>query len=106
MECCEGADHEKLCEDRALRLHERLKSNLELMDKYDEIMNEQLKMGVLEPVSEKDVENKGGVVHVMPRHLYVHEDKSSTKATVLYDGSAHAKENPVSINHCLDKDPT
>ena len=95
-------DHEKLCEDRALRLHERLKRNPELMEKYDEMMKEQLKTGVLEPVPEKDSENKGGTVHVLPHHPVVREDKSTTKVRVVYDGSEHTKDNQVSINHCLE----
>ena len=98
-------DHEKLCEDRALRLHERLKRNPELMEKYDEIMKEQLKTGVLEPVPEKDAENKEGTVHVLPHHPVVREDKSTTKVRVVYDGSAHTKDNPVSINHYLEQGP-
>ena len=87
-------DHEKLCEDRASHLHERLKRNPELTEKYDEIVKEQLKTGVLEPVPEEDVESKGGTVHVLPHHPVVREDKSTTKVRVVYDGSAHTKDNP------------
>ena len=98
-------DHEKLCEDRALCLHERLKRNPELMERYDETMKEQLKTGVLEPVPDKDPENKGGTVHVLPRHPVIREDKSTTKVRAVYDGSAHTKDNPVSTNHCLQQGP-
>ena len=89
-------DHEKLCEDRASCLHERLKRNPELTEKYDEIMKEQL---MLEPVPEKDAENKGGTVHVLPHHPVVREDRSTTKVRVVYDGSAHTKDNPDLTSH-------
>ena len=49
--------------------------------------------------------NKGGTVHVLPHHPVVREDKSTTKVRVVYDGSAHTKDNPVSINNCLEQGP-
>ena len=61
------------------------------------MMKEQLKTGVLEPVSERDVENKGGTVHVMPHHPVMRDDKSTTKVRAVYDGSAHTKDNPALI---------
>ena len=58
----------------------------ELLDKYDAIIREQIKQGIVVPV------DKNGIsplkVHYLPHHAIVRKDRATTKVRVVYDASA------------------
>ena len=96
-------DHHQLSVDRVNYLLQHLKKNKELLARYDRIIQEQLEDGVIEPV---DPNGKGGTkIHYMPHHGVVRENKATTKLRIVYDGSAHLKNDPTSINSCLKQGP-
>ena len=57
-----------------------------MLAKYDAVIQEQLSLGIIVPVSEN--ENSFNRVHHLPHHAVIRHDKSTTKVSVVYDASA------------------
>ena len=70
------------------------------MAKYDDIMQKQLKDGIIEKIEEKSRSSAGHVTY-LPHRPVVNEEKSLTKIRIAYDASAKAGE--YSLNECLYK---
>ena len=75
----------------------------ELIDKYDDIIQNQLKLGVIEKVTSN---RKDTTKHYIPHHAVINPDKASTKVRVVYDASAKIKKGQKSLNECLYPGPT
>ena len=45
------------------------------------------------------------MVHYLPHHCIIRQDKQTTKLRIVYDGSAKTKEDRVSLNDCLETGP-
>ena len=86
---------------RLKKLKSRLSNDVELLNDYDNVFKEQLKLGIIE-----EVEEPGEVGHVtyLPYREIIREDKTSTKLRVVFDASAKSREN-VSLNDVLYKGP-
>lgn len=87
--------------------HGRLRSLLNRTNKstlklYDETIKEQIKLGIVEEISQSNIISNHPV-HYLPHHFVLQEDKS-TKLRIVYDASAHLKDNN-SLNQCLYKGP-
>ena len=87
---------------RLSSLISRLKTNPKLLLEYDNIIQEQIKSGVVEPAN--DVLVPVGNVHYLPHREVVREDKNTTKVRVVYDASA--KGHGTSLNDCLHTGPS
>ena len=87
---------------RLSSLISRLKTNPKLLLEYDNIIQEQIKSGVVEPAN--DVLVPVGNVHYLPHREVVREDKNTTKVRVVYDASA--KGPGTSLNDCLHTGPS
>ena len=72
----------------------------EISRHYNDVIQEQLKQGIIEPV-EQGVNNGVGKVHYIPHHEVIRVDKETTKLRVVYDASARAGRNSPSLNDCL-----
>ena len=96
-------DHYQLSISQANYLLRHLQENKELLAKYDCIIQEQLEAGVIEIVDPKEMSDRK--THYMPDHGVIRENKSTTKLRIVYDGSAHEKEDHTSINSCLRQGP-
>lgn len=101
-------ENPELPENRALA-HGRLKSCLkrlsdkpEFLHKYDEIIQDQFKKGVIEKV-----ENSGqsGLKHYIPHHAVITPQKTTTKVRIVYDASAKTSPENKSLNECLYRGP-
>ena len=75
----------------------------ELIDKYNDIIQNQLKLGVIEKVT---CNRKDTTKHYIPHHAVINPDKASTKVRVVYDASAMIKKGQKSLNECLYPGPT
>ena len=75
----------------------RLNTNPNLLQEYDNIIQDQVKSGVVE--SANDVHVPVGKVYYLPHREVVREDKNTTKIRVVYDASA--KGPGTSLNDCL-----
>ncbi len=69
----------------------RLNTNPNLLQEYDNIIQDQVKSGVVE--SANDVLVPVGNVHYLPHREVVREDKNTTKVRVVYDASAKGSWN-------------
>lgn len=80
------------------RLHRLL---CRLLDKYDHMIKDQLAKGIIEAVPNE--KNQPAMVHYLPHHIVVRQDKTTTKLRIAYDASA--KCDGPSLNECLHKGP-
>ena len=86
---------------RLSSLVRRLKQNPQLLDQYDEIIQEQLDQNIIEEVKE---EPKGREFYI-PHKPVIRETAESTKMRIVYDASARANEKSPSLNDCLETGP-
>ena len=86
----------------------RLKSQLKTFkndedrrDKYDGLIQEQMKKGIIEMVAG----NTSNLVHYIPHHAVVTPQHTTTKVPIVYDASAKTKKENLSLNECLYRGP-
>ena len=84
---------------KALKI--KLDKKLELLEQYDEIMQNQLKLGIIERVESSPIV---GEVTYLPHRCVIREEKETTKVRVVFDGSAKSK-GPI-LNECVYKGPS
>ena len=95
-------DHYGLCQRRLQGLLRRLRQNPKQLKQYDSVIQEQLRLGIVEAVPEPSICN-GNRVHYLPHHGVFRHDKLTTKLRVVYDASA--KTDGPSLNDCLYTGP-
>lgn len=106
-------DHYAICMNRLRYLQHKLLKSPELLQRYDSIIQDQLKQGIIEPVMEgaasllktNDIVNTNRMVHYLPHHCVIRQDKQTTKLRIVYDGSAKTKTDSISLNDCLETGP-
>lgn len=87
---------------RLKSLVRRMKDNPDLIQKYDEIIEDQLRQGVIERVRS---ESKDTIKHYIPHHAVINPTKVTTKVRIVYDASAKTKSENKSLNECLYRGP-
>ena len=70
---------------------------------YNDIINEQVKEGIIERVSELET---AGKIHYLPHRAVVRENAETTKVRVVYDASSKDRKSGVSLNDCLHVGPS
>ena len=100
-------DHTELPTYRTLavaRLHSttRRLERLQKLEEYHEVMEAQIKDGILESIPE---EPSGKIVHYVPHQPVIREDTESTKMRTVYNYSARSCSEDPSLNDCLEKGP-
>ncbi len=95
-------DNYNLCRRRLDGLLTRLRQDPERLQQYNAVIQDELRQGVVEVVTEPD-ERKGERLHYLPHHGVFRHDKQTTKLRIVYDGSA--KSNGPSLNECLHSGP-
>ena len=93
--------HHELSVKRLTGLFRRLQQTPNLLQQYDTVIKDQLKRGIVEIVD--DTEPKNNLIHYLPHHPVVREDKTTTKLRIVYDASA--KTCGPSLNDCLYAGP-
>jgi transposase InsO family protein len=98
-------DNYSMCVSRLTSVLRRLRTNPELLAKYDLVMSEQLAEGIVEEVPDDEVEScEAGMRHYVSHHPVIREEKTTTKLRIVYDASARVQGN-LSLNDCLFKGP-
>ncbi|XP_061176063.1 uncharacterized protein LOC133185014 [Saccostrea echinata] len=97
-------ENRELAFGRLRSLIQKLKKNPKLLHKYDEIIQEQCKQGIIEKVT-KNSEVKNSVKHYIPHHAVIDPTKPTTKMRIVYDASAKLKPEYNSLNECLYRGP-
>ena len=93
----------ELCMGRLKSLYKRLEDKPSLLEKYDSIIKDQLKKGIIETISEDSTQ--GERKHYIPHHAVLTPEKDSTKVRIVYDASAKTKKSNLSLNECLHRGP-
>ncbi len=91
-------DNYHLALKRLRGLQRRLQQQPALLKEYDTIIQDQVKQGVVEVVT-NPIPTDGRAVHYLPHHAVVRQEKATTKVRIVYDASAKTK-GP-SLNDCL-----
>ena len=86
---------------RLSNLVKRLQRQPMPLEKFDEIIQEQLAEGIIEKVTD---EPKGKEFYI-PHKPVICESAESTKIRIVFDGSARANERSPSLNDCLETGP-
>ena len=97
-------DNFALCKSRLASLLKRLNLKPKVLKHYDDVIREQEKQGIVEPV-EQGTNNGVGKVHYLPHHEVIRVDKDTTKLRIVYDASARSGRNTPSLNDCLYAGP-
>ncbi|GFX90975.1 integrase catalytic domain-containing protein [Trichonephila clavipes] len=77
--------------------------NEELYLKYDEIIKEHLRDGIIERVN-MNLDKNINTEYFLPHHAVVREQKDSTKVRTVFDASSKGK-GALSLNDCLESGP-
>ena len=96
-------ENRELAFGRFKSLVKKMKSNPQLVDKYDAIIQNQLQLGIIERVTSNE---KDTTKHYIPHHAVINPDKTSTKVRIVYDASAKINKGHRSLNECLYPGPT
>ncbi|XP_056094778.1 uncharacterized protein LOC130073406 [Rhinichthys klamathensis goyatoka] len=92
-------DNYRIARKRFEGLKRKWRSDVVLYHRYNEVVNEYLKQGIVEDVME-DGSAPNTVKYYMPHHAVLREDKVTTKLRVVFDASSHDIGFP-SLNDCL-----
>ena len=95
-------DNLQLARGRLRGLLHRLQQRPALLKDYDVIIQDQVKQGIVEVVTDPTPPD-GCTVHYLPHHAVVRQDKCTMKVRIVYDASA--KSNGPSLNDCLRTGP-
>ena len=87
-----------------MSLLRRLSVKPDVLRQYNDVIREQLKQGIIEPVGQGTT-NGVCKVHYVPHHEVIRVDKETTKLRVVYDASAKAQRTTPSLNDCLYAGP-
>lgn len=96
-------DHYDLSLKRLIGLLKRLREAPDVLQQYDSIIQDQIKKGIVEYVDTREV-LQNVLVHYLPHHAVLREDKLTTKLRIVYDASARTSGH--SLNDCLYVGPT
>ena len=73
------------------------------LKEYDDVMQDHLGKGVIEPVP---VQPTGEIVHYVPHQPVIREQAQSTKMRIVYDCSSKPDATTPSLNDCLETGPS
>ena len=90
------------CYYRLQTLLKRLRSNPDILYKYDEIIREQEKAGIIQKVANLEPAVQS---HYLPHRAVVREEAEITKVRVVFDASCKGSKNGTSLNDCLHIGP-
>ena len=74
---------------------------LDLLDRYNKVIKDQLEQGIVERANEVP---KGREFYI-PHKPVLRDSAESTKLRIVYDASARASENSPSLSECLNPGP-
>ena len=95
-------DNYDRCYYRLQTLLKRLRSDPDILGKYDEIIREQEKAGIIQRVTNLEPVKQS---HYLPHRAVVREDAETTKVRVVFDASCKGSRNGTSLNDCLHIGP-
>uniref|UniRef100_A0A914WG76 Peptidase aspartic putative domain-containing protein n=1 Tax=Plectus sambesii TaxID=2011161 RepID=A0A914WG76_9BILA len=88
-----------LCYGQLKSLTKCFSRESELLEKYDDIIQDQLTKEIIEEV-EKETETEP-IQHYLPHHPVITPLKTTTKVRIVYDASTKVKKDSYTLNDCL-----
>ena len=83
----------------------RLKKEPEVLEEYDRIINEQLRLGIIEKVLDLE-STEAEKLHYLPHQPVIRRDAETTKVRIVFDASCKERSNGTSLNDCLHTGPS
>ncbi len=80
----------------------KLRLNPDILEMYNNVISEQVEMGVIEQVS---LLEQAQQIHYIPHQAVCRENAETTKLRVVYDASCKDRKSGVSLNECLHVGP-
>lgn len=100
-----SSDYE-LCVKRLRSLQWKMVNQPELLHKYNQIIQEQIREGIVERIPKEEIEKMDGEsMHYLPHHAVIRKDRETTKLRIVYDGLAKPPDRDYSLNDCLETGP-
>ena len=93
----------ELARKRLQGLLKRLRQHPEVQQEYHVVIQEQLRLGIVEKCSDQLRQSSNDTIHYLPHHTIICTDKQTTKLRIVYDASA--RDNGPSLNDCLFSGP-
>ena len=93
-----------LCKSRLVSLLRHLIDKPDVSRQYNDVIREQLKQGIIEPVHQGTTYGVGEV-HYIPHHEVIRVDKEITKLNMVYNTIAKPQSTTPSLNVCLYAGP-
>ena len=93
----------ELARKRLQGLLKRLRQHPEVQQEYHAVIQEQLRLGIVEKCSDQLRQSSNDTIHYLPHHAIIRTDKQTTKLRIVYDASA--RDNGPSLNDCLFSGP-
>lgn len=100
---CTDGNSEAIATKRFSFLEKRLENNLNLKEKYSEVIQEYVKLGHMVEIPDPETNKKNSCY--LPHHAVIREDKSTSKLRVVFDASCKNNRG-VSLNDSLMIGPT
>eukprot|EP00794_Sanderia_malayensis_P010286 gene10286-biopygen8449 len=91
-----------MCQGRLAGQLKKLKKSPEDLRTYDDVIQQQIKDGIVEPVPEQP---DGKHVHYLPDNAVICREAETTKLRIVYDCSAKERKYNKSMNDCLHIGP-
>ena len=91
----------QVASSRLQSLLKRLEKQPDLFNTYDEIIQDQLREGIVETVPDQASNHE----HYIPHKPVIRQNAETTKVRIVYDASAKVDSASPSLNDCLDTGP-
>ncbi|VDL75199.1 unnamed protein product [Nippostrongylus brasiliensis] len=95
-------DNKALAVRRLISTWNSLQKDVDLLDQYDAVFQEQLNLNIVEEVN--DNTHAEQIVHYIPHQAVLTPHKTTTKLRIVFDASAHYKNCPA-LNDVLHRGP-
>lgn len=96
-------DNYGLAYGRLKSIMRRLESDPVVLQKYNDIIQDQLKKNIIEVVNVETEE--GPLKHYLRHHAIITPHKTTTKVRIVSDASAKTRKDALSLNDCLYRGP-
>ena len=94
--------NKQMCQARLTGQLKKLKKSPEDLKTYDDVIKQQIKDGIVEPVPDT---LDGKHVHYLSHHAVIRREAETTKLRIVYDCSAKERKYDKSMNNCLHIGP-
>ena len=94
--------------DRLNSLYSRLEKDPEILAEYTRIIDEQVKLGIVEYVPEQEQTHEfieQNNVHFLPHFAVIRKDRETTRLRIVFDGSAKTTDRDYSFSDYLETGP-